>query len=179
MLGSFLSSVLAALCFAVYIPIFFLGMRHLTTGEVKVRRPVDGGVEIKRLTGYRATIYAMGQLLTWFPAAYSTLMVIQTNNIGYLFLGVVFSVAVGYANGLLAQRMEGEITPITFKEMGFKFNFQNFAKNNFNVQMGGIDADADEPEKPKRGMENADIEDAVFYDVPPEEKRKNDEDVDL
>ncbi len=179
MFGAFLSSLLAVMCFAVYIPIFLLAMRHLTTGEVKVRRPIEGGVEIKTITGYRATIYALGQFLIWFPAVYAALMVIQTRNVLFLFLGVIFSIAIGYVNTLIAQRMKGEINLVTFDQMGFKFNLQNFAKRNFNVQT----QDADEPEKPKRGLNNADIEDAVFYDVPPddgyEEKRKNDDDVDL
>lgn len=174
-MGAFLSSVLAVLCFAVYIPIFILAMRTLTKGEVKIRRPVEQGVEIKHITGYRATIYAIGQFLTWLPAAYGAFMTVQTSNIGFMFLGFVFSIAIGYANTQLGQRMRGDVNHVTFEEMGFKFNLQNFAKNRWNVQ---TEAD-EETEKPKNTIgtiHNADIEDAVFYDViEDDEKPKNDD----
>lgn len=168
-MGAFLSSVLAVLCFAVYVPIFILAINTLTKGEVKIRRPVQGGVEIKRITGYRATIYALGQFFTWFPAAYGAFMTVQTSNIGFLFLGFIFSIAVGYANTQLAQRMSGDMTHLTFEQMGFKFNLQNFAKNRWNVQ-----TDEDESEKPKNTLDtiqNADIEDAIFYDVIDEDEK--------
>lgn len=172
-MGAVLSSVIAVLCFAVYVPLFMIAMRHLMVGEVKIRKPIAGGIEIKRIAGYRATIFAFGQLLTWFPAAYGALMVVQTRNLGFLGLGVIFSFAIGYVNTLLAQRMSGEITEMTFQQMGFKFDLQNFARTRFGMNV-------DNEEKPKRDENSVDIEDAVFYDVDdgntPQEKRKNDED---
>lgn len=168
---AFLTSVISAMCFAVYVPIFIMAIRHLTNGEVKIRRGIEGGVEIKRITGYRATIYAVGQFLTWFPGAYGAFMAISNANLGFLFLGVAFSFAIGYANNKIAQQMRGEVKTMTFDQLGFKFNLQNFAKRNFNIS-----TDADAPEKPKNSPADLDIEDAVFYDVTEDEKRKNDED---
>ncbi len=175
-MGAFLSSLLAILCFAVYVPIFILALTTLTKGEVKIRRPIQGGVEIKRISGYRATIYAIGQFLIWLPAAYGAFMTTRTSNIGFMLLGFVFSIAIGYANTQLGHRMSGDVTHLTFEQMGFKFNLQNFAKNRWNVP---TESD-DEPEKPKNTIgtiHNADIEDAVFYDVVDDnsEKPKNDD----
>jgi hypothetical protein len=170
---AFVTSIVSAMCFAVYIPLFIMAIRHLTNGEVKIRRGIEGGVEIKKITGYRATIYAVGQFLMWFPAAYGAFMAIRSVNLGFLFIGVAFSFAVGYVNALIAQQMKGEITTMTFDQLGFKFNLQNFAKRNFNMPSD------DAPEKPKNSPDNLDIEDAVFYDVAEDEKRKNDEDINL
>jgi hypothetical protein len=169
-MGAFLSSVVAVLCFAIYIPLFVIALTTLTKGEVKIRRPVQGGVEIKRIIGYRATIYAIGQFLTWFPVAYAAFLSTRTANIGFLLIGLVFSIAIGYINTQIAYNMKGDVTHLSFAQMGFKFNLQNFAKNRLNM-------DIDDDEKPKRtsdGFHHADIEDAVFYDVA-DEKPKNDD----
>lgn len=171
---AFLTSVLSVMCFAVYVPIFIMAIRHLTNGEVKIRRGIEGGVEIKRITGYRATIYAVGQFLTWFPGAYGAFTTVQTSNAIFLLVGVAFSIAIGYANTKIAQQMKGDITTMTFDQLGFKFNLQNFMNRNFNASV-----DSTTSEKPKNTPNNLDIEDAVFYDVQEDEKRKNDEDTDL
>jgi len=171
---AFLTSVLSVLCFAVYVPIFILAIRHLTNGEVKIRRGIEGGVEIKRITGYRAAIYAVGQFLTWFPGAYGAFTAVQTANMGFLLLGVAFSVVIGYANTKIAEQMKGEVTTLTFDQLGFKFNLQNFVNRNFNTSQN-----PDTSEKPKNTSSNLDIEDAVFYDVQEDEKRKNEEDESL
>lgn len=172
-MGAFLSSIVAVLCFAIYIPLFVIALTTLTKGEAVIRRPIQGGVEIKRITGYRATLYAIGQFLTWFPVAYAAFLSTRTANIGFLLIGLVFSIAIGYINTQMAHHMKGDVTDRTFAQMGFKFNLQNFAKNRFNMDID----EAYDDEKPKRTGDrfyDADIEDAVFYDVD-DEKPQNDD----
>lgn len=172
-MGAFLSSMIAVLCFAIYIPLFVIALTTLTKGEVKIRRPVEGGVEIKRITGYRATLYAIGQFLTWFPVAYAAFLSTRTANMGFLLIGLVFSIAIGYINTQIAHNMKGDVTHLTFAQMGFKFNLQHFAKNRLNMDIDERYND----EKPKRTgdeFHHADIEDAVFYDVD-DEKPQNDD----